>query len=252
MERFLSESSVPTAKVTMAAVSDYKPEIITELVNNYKIKVVSPAPIEGIEGSERYHADMGILHLGNKKFILDENNIDLSEKLKEIGAEIMLCKDITASRPALNVCIVGNRVLCNKTRTDAKLLEYFDDNEIRVIHTRQGYAKCSAAVINKNAVITSDMSIYKSCLAEKIDVLKVSCEGIKLDGYDYGFIGGCCGMIDAATLVFSGDIKKHRNYEDIKIFAKNYGVEVASAGKGDLYDIGGIIPILEKGEDYEK
>ena len=68
---------------------------------------------------------------------------------------------------------------------------------------------------------------------------------IQLDGYDYGFIGGCCGFIDKNTLVFSGNVKLHKNYEDIKAFAGNYKVDVVSLSNEMLYDIGGILPVKE-------
>ena len=44
----------------------------------------------------------------------------------------------------------------------------------RILHTNQSYAKCSSAVVGENAIITSDESIYRVCIENKIDVLKIS------------------------------------------------------------------------------
>ena len=134
----------------------------------------------------------------------------------------MICNTKTAYKPAL------------------KLLK-----EKIILHTNQRYAKCCCAVVGENALITSDNGIYKICLANKIDVLKISVGDILLDGYAYGFIGGCCGFISKNTLAFSGNVKLHKNYTDIRDFARNYHVELYSLTNGKLYDIGGILPIKE-------
>ena len=246
MEKFLTVPNLPETKVTMAAVSSPKPDVITELVNNYRIRTISPLPLDSISGSERYHADMSILHLGGSRFVIDDNNSELASKLGSMGAEIKLCSGIDAAFPLLNICILGKKAICDPSRVDKYVMDYFLREKIRIIKTRQRYSKCSTAVISENAVITTDNSICKLCRAENIDVLKVSCDGIRLDGYDHGFIGGTCGMVDAQTLVFCGDIKRHKDYYNIRSFAANHGISITSAGGGDLYDIGGILPVFEE------
>ena len=95
-------------------------------------------------------------------------------------------------------------------------------------------------------MITSDESIYRACKKNNIDVLKTVNEGIRLRGYDHGFIGGCCGLIARDILAFSGNIEAHKNYAEIKAFASDHGVSIASLGSFDLYDIGGILPLMER------
>ena len=82
-------------------------------------------------------------------------------------------------------------------------------------------------------------------LQNKIDVLQISAGDIELDGYAYGFIGGCCGFIDKSTLAFSGNISLHRDFADIRDFAGNYHIKLHSLTNGKLYDIGGILPVKE-------
>lgn len=69
---------------------------------------------------------------------------------------------------------------------------------------------------------------------------------IKLSGYSYGFIGGCCGFIDKSTLVFTGKIDSHTDSKKIKKFLDKYNVNALELTKNCLTDIGGIIPILEE------
>ena len=42
-----------------------------------------------------------------------------------------------------------------------------------------------------------------------------------------------------------GNVELHRDFENMRDFAKNYGVELYSLSNGQLYDIGGIIPVKE-------
>ena len=76
-----------------------------------------------------------------------------------------------------------------------------------------------------------------------IDVLKISAGHIMLDGYDYGFIGGCCGKISSGAIAFCGDLKTHPDSDNICGFLGNYGIKAVSLGSGQLYDTGGILPI---------
>lgn len=226
MERFLKKANLPEKRVSEVVMSDYKPEFKTEL-ERIGIEVIVPKVIQGIKGSERYHADMSFFHIGEDKFF----NAD------------MLDEEVTAEKPLLNICIFGDNVICNTKTAYKPALEIF--KEKRIIHTNQRYAKCCCAVIGENAVITSDNGISKVCLENKIDVLKISAGDILLDGYAYGFIGGCCGLISKNTLVFSGNVKLHRDFENIKDFARNYNVELCSLTNEKLYDIGGILPLKE-------
>ena len=226
MERWIKNANLPQNKVSEVIISDYKP-IFKEVLERMGIKVIVPKAIEGIKGAEKYHADMSVLHIGQDKFFYADS---LNEK-------------VTAQKPLLNICLFGNNVICNTKTSYKPALEMLKDKKI--MHTNQRYAKCSCAVVGENAIITSDEGIYRVCMENKIDVLKISVGDIQLDGYDYGFIGGCCGFVDKNTLVFSGNVKLHKNYEDIKAFAGNYNVDVVSLSGEMLYDIGGILPVKE-------
>lgn len=226
MERWIKNANLPQNKVSEVIISDYKP-IFKEVLEGMGINVTVPKVIEEIKGAEKYHADMSVLHIGEDKFFYADS---LNEK-------------VTAQKPLLNICLFGNNVICNTKTAYKPALELLRDKNI--IHTNQRYAKCSCAVIGENALITSDSGIYKICFENKIDVLQISSGHILLDGYEYGFIGGCCGFISKNTLAFTGDVKLHRDFENMRDFARNYGVELYSLTNEKLYDIGGIIPVKE-------
>ncbi|MBQ8135170.1 MAG: hypothetical protein IJ192_12325 [Clostridia bacterium] len=247
--RFLEKANLPQRNVSYVVMSDSKPEIMVELINNYHVSVITPEPLNDISGAEQYHADMCLCHLGGNSFSADSCNTDMIHLLKGFGAEVYSCDGISAKTPKLNVSFLGDKVICNTKKTDPTVIEYCNRNHIRLLHTNQSYAKCSTAIVSENAVITADSSIFRVCRENDIDVLKISHGHIALEGYDYGFIGGTCGLINKNTLVFSGNIGLHKDYENIKAFASNYNVDIISLGKEPLYDIGGILPITEQAEN---
>lgn len=246
---YVKNPNLPENKVSYVIMSDYKPEFIKEL-ESFEIKTIIPDKLDGILGAEAYHADMTVCHIGENKFITAKNNKTLTEKLCSINAEVTeSIEAVSGTYPkitSLNVCIFGNNLICNTKFTDKNIIDICRENKFHIFHTNQGYTKCSSVVISSNAIITADESIYKLCRENKIDVLKIFPGDIILDGYDYGFIGGTCGFIDKNTLAFSGNIKLHKNYYDIRNFAQNYGVDLLSLSNDKLCDIGGILPIIEK------
>lgn len=247
-EIFIKNPNLPQNKVSTVIISDYLSEAVNEL-NSYGVKTIISDKLSGINGAEAYHADMSVCHLGNSKFVVAKNNIELIKNLTDINTDIILSQaEISGRYPniaALNVCIIGQKLICNTKSADKSIVDFCQRNEYRILHTNQGYTKCSCAVISENAVITSDSSIYQLCRNNKIDVLKISAGDIELSGYDYGFIGGTCGLIDKDILVFSGNIKKHKDYNNIKSFAGNYGINLLSLSSKLLYDVGGILPVKE-------
>ncbi len=245
-DEFVLNANLPDRDVTAVVISDVKKDIIDELYNNYHIKALIPSPVLNISGQERFHADMGLLHFYRDNFFLSSDNIIMTEILKEKSAEIIHTKDVTASEPKLNVCILKNIIIMCKKTADASIADRCIENGFRIIEVSQKYVKCSTAVVAENAVITSDESIYRACRKNLIDVLRIPAGNILLDGYEYGFIGGCCGLLSDSILAFSGDIDKHPFHKEIRDFALNYGVYTASLGKNELYDIGGILPVRQK------
>ena len=76
-----------------------------------------------------------------------------------------------------------------------------------------------------------------------MDVLLIRQGYIELPGVDYGFIGGSSFKVNKNTLAFTGNIKLHPDYNNIKSFAHNHNVELLSLTENTMIDIGSIIPI---------
>ena len=113
----------------------------------------------------------------------------------------------------------------------------------KFVSVKQGYTRCSCAVISDRAVVTADRGLAAALTADGIDVLLIRPGHIRLGGYDTGFIGGCGGRIDSARYAFFGNIYSHPDGESIVSFAKAYGTEIVSLGEGELCDYGGLIKV---------
>ena len=100
-------------------------------------------------------------------------------------------------------------------------------------------------LLNNNALITDDESIYCSAQKNAIDSILINKSSVKLKGRDYGFIGGTCGMIGKNLLAFTGNLDTHIDAELIKSFLKKHSVDYIELNDGPLIDIGGIIPFSE-------
>ncbi len=194
---------------------------------------------------EQKHADMQILHINDKIFILNE----CTELAKKIPInKLVFCKQKAEKKYPENILLnflYLNGTLYGKlSAIDKNLSVYCVENNINTVNVNQGYTRCSTLVVNENAVITSDSSIEKALTENGVEVLSVSSGNIVLDGYNYGFIGGAGGNLDDNTIVFFGNIKNHPDYYHILNFCQKHNKKIISlCNQMPLTDIGGIVKI---------
>lgn len=251
---FIESPNLPKRKVKYVVCdSRVDPLVLTELkAMDIKVLTVSPSPDLQIPVSA--HPDMNLLHVGSGQFISSGSFFaDFNKQISVIGREIKDCEIFNNRRVTeelnreypydvlLNAVIIGEYIICNPKTVSKDVLEA--TNKI-IINVKQGYTKCSTAIVSEQAIITDDVTIYNS-VKNKIDVLLITHGDVELKGYDYGFIGGCSGKLSSDTLCFCGDLKKSKYCNDIISFCKNHGVECVSLSNGSLYDYGSLIPIIE-------
>ena len=235
--------NLPAGTVSHAVVSGEYPGCIAEL-EKCGVETLKTQFCRNILPQVGFHADMLFSYLGNGEFLIEETQDNLATDLKKLGftqiGSAVKLSDKYPSDIALNSCVIGDRIICGKTGVDP-LLKIGKS----VIETPQGYAKCSVCVVDDNSIITDDHSIKKACLKNNIDCLLVRKGDVELNGFDYGFIGGCCGKIDKDTLVFFGDLRTHSDFVSIKSFLSERNVYPLSISTGKLSDIGSLIPIAK-------
>ena len=248
---FIKKPNLPINAVSVVIASAQYSSRIDEL-SRMGVYVIKTPPTVNVIGAEKYHTDISMIHLGGNNIIAAKNNPYLTDILINFGFNVQLSdSEIAGGYPkctALNALALNKVLICRSKSLDLKLYDYCTKNNLRIIDVNQGYTRCSAAVVAEDAIITSDTGIYNACIENKIDALKIDTGYIEIDGYDYGFIGGTCGKLSKDILAFCGKVEYHKDFEKMKAFALNYGVRLLSLSNDILFDIGGILPVIEKNQ----
>ena len=234
---------------TLALIGTRAPKKIKNVLSAFGFEIFELEPDVRLPLPIRSHADTLIFTLEDKIFVSRayfEKNRAFFGELEKRGYIIVPCKcELGGEYPkdiAFNVATVGRYAFGRFDFVAQEIKRELVDRGYALIDVKQGYAKCSTAIIGDNAIITADSGIAKKTAALGIDVLKVSAaEGaIELEGYGYGFIGGACALFEN-TLYSCGNIELHPDYEAIKAFCYAHGVSLCSLTDGKLYDVGGIL-----------
>ena len=189
------------------------------------------------------HPDMSLHVISNDTLILEKDiDVDFINLLKNFNLNCILSDNsLKSNYPydiSLNALNLKNYFIHNLKFTDKKLLSFVTKKNL--IHVKQGYTKCSTAILNDNAIITSDKSIHKALLNTDIDVLLLPPGDINLPGLDYGFIGGTCGLFDKNTLVFYGSLDNYKYKNEVLNFLCKYKITPIYLSEGKLTDRGSI------------
>ncbi len=241
MSTFISHPNLPENRITLAAAGNF-PEIISAL-HSLGIRTISlESSILPSEVSR--HQDMLLCHTGeNRVFLSPEFSPEI---LRKEGFTVTTCEEIKNDYPRdvkLNVAVGNDFFIFNPKTADPTLINELKKSGRREIHTKQGYTKCSICFITENALITEDSSIFEALRDTEIDTLLISKGDIYLSDSHYGFFGGSTGKIDKDTLAVAGELKHHTDGGRIKAFCKSHGVEILELKKGQITDIGGILPL---------
>ncbi len=246
-ERFLINSNLPDDKVTtvFAYVDD---DALKRVFEKFGIKVISVKENSFLDASVSKHADILVNHVGQSAFLVDKHQIEFCSFIDDNGGKYILIDDIKSPYPndcLLNFADIGDYIICNKAILTENIVESLPNKKI--IDVKQGYSKCSVCICKHNTIITDDISIYNAVSQyDDIKSLLVEKGSVNILKYDYGFIGGCCGLVDKNILLFNGDLTTHSDFDKIINFLYDNGVKYIDIKGKPLTDIGSIIPIMEK------
>lgn len=256
MRKLLSTPLLPTKPVKTVLISGECKLVLNALNRNFGIDIIETVPNPDMETQISTHADCLFLQIDKKTVIVDKNNYNnivnyftsLTGEAKKIFKPDILIENVGSPYPydvKLNVRVIGNKILCHTLNMSDYINEYAQKNNINLIHTNQGYSACSTILLNNNALITDDESNYVSLKRNGIDCILINKGSVKLNGYNYGFIGGSCGMIDKNLIAFTGSLDSHSDAKLIKEFLSKHNIRYTELTNGPLIDIGGIIPLAE-------
>lgn len=245
---FLSQPNLPEKRVS-AVVVDYRtPQEIRAALAARQIRIIESCAVSALDESVRGHSDMMLVHIGGARFVCaPEAKAHFSRQLCGMGAQI-----ITGESPlgctypknaAYNIARFNRYAFHRLDITDAKLHSVLQCEGVQWIHTAQGYSKCNVCMISSDALITSDVSIARAARSVGIDTLQIEAGHIRLPGYDYGFIGGATGLIDAGVLAVAGSLRFHPDKASIAAFCHKHGVRLDCLTEQVPLDIGSILPI---------
>jgi len=239
---------VPRYKANLVIVDGRASQEIISNLKKQKLEVVLTCKCNELYEAISYHPDIVMHPINSNTLIVAPNVYDYySDALSQRGIKLIKGeKKLERNYPdniAYNVARVSSYALHSFKYTDEKLKFYLRKEGLQFIDVKQGYTKCSTAIINNNAIITSDPSIYKACTKLEVDVLFIRNGYIKLPGLDYGFIGGTTGLISEKKLLFSGKIDDHPDSKQIKYFLEKHDVLPIILSNEKIIDIGSIIPL---------
>ena len=246
-EVFLKNPNLPTSKVT-TVFANINDNALKNTFNNLAIKVVNVTQNELLDAPISLHADILANYVGNNTFLIDYRQNALSEFVERAGGTVKKINNIKSPYPnecLLNFADIGDYIICNKSILTQEIIDTLPNKQI--IDVKQGYSKCSICIVKHNTIITDDASIYKAVSQYKdIKFLFIQKGSVQIEKYYYGFIGGCCGLIDKDLLLFNGDLLTHTDFDKIKNFLYDNSIRYIDIKGKPLTDIGSIIPVMEK------
>ncbi len=249
-ERFLKSPNIPNGKVTtvFATIDD---NALKTLFDNLSVKVVNVIENTLLDTPVSRHADILANYVGKSIFLADKNQAELCKFIKNNGGKSIIIENIKSPYPddcLLNFADIGDYIICNKSILTKEIVDLLPNKQI--VDVKQGYSKCSVCIVKHNTIITDDISIYNAVSHyDNVKSLLIEKGSVHIDKYGYGFIGGCCGLIGKDLLLFNGDLSKHTDFDKIKSFLYDNGVNYIDIKGKTLTDIGSIIPIMEKDGD---
>lgn len=187
------------------------------------------------------HPDLSLFYFDDILYVEENISKYYFENLKDMEIKTVDISNFKNGEVALNISFNEKYFFHNEKFTPRIVFDNLIKNR-KYIKINQGYANCSM-ICFKDTIITSDVGIYETLLENNINVKLVSTEGILLNGYKNGFIGGTCGFVSKDKLLFYGDVTNYKDYDIIKSVADDENVELIFPKGEDFVDLGGIISI---------
>ena len=225
--------------MTYVLVAENFPEKDAEKLKKYGEVVRTKANKNVLKGLDT-HPDVLVHPLPNGDLVVDRDNLDYYKEIFKDKKIIPSHSSLSAKYPSdihLNAFAFKNIFIHNLKHTDQVILDHYKNCGYDLVNIKQGYAKCSCLVTH-DFVITSDGGIYES-LKDLIPIYKIDHGQIKLQNFNYGFIGGASGVL-GKKIFFTGDFSHHSSHEEILKIIKKYDYEIEILSKDPIEDFGSI------------
>lgn len=215
------------------------------ILENLNLNILKCPKYPNIYDAINGHPDIQIFISNNYAIVHNDMNKSFIDELLSLNINVIISENkLTNKYPgniSLNAVILKNYFIHNLRYSDKTIFQF--TNSKKLINVKQGYTKCSTAVLNDHAIITSDPSIYKTVKENNIDVLFIPPGDIELPGLNYGFIGGTCGIIDENKMAFFGNLKYYKYGQEVISFLKKHNITPIYLRDDKLIDRGSILRI---------
>lgn len=222
-------------------VSNCADEKFFELLEKENINYIKSLNNEKFNINYNDHVDLSVLKIDDDICIESSVYDYYSEHFSVFNLKKVDVSNFKNGEMVLNIAKNSKYFFHNEKFTTKEIFEKLKSNR-KYIKINQGYANCSM-ICFENHIITSDEGVYKTLKAEAINVELVTTDGIILNGYKNGFIGGTCGFVTDNILLFYGDVTKYRDYDIIKRIADEENVKILYPKDEDFVDLGGIVSL---------
>ena len=136
-----------------------------------------------------------------------------------------------------NAVVTNNFLIHNLLITEPEIKKLTGNR--KQIHVNQGYTRCNLLPLPGDIFITSDKGIFKTLTYEGIEVLYVNPNGILLESFPNGFIGGVCG-VKGNDVFIAGSLSRYNEGQKIKEFLSLHSLTPVELYEGPLFDCGSI------------
>lgn len=242
----MNSTFIPIKKAQIAIISGEAPEEMVTNLRNLGLEIIKTLPEKNLQREVAFHPDMVLFPMGVGE-ILTAPSVwcHYKRKLKDFG--IIVSKGHTDPKGnypediPYNAVTMENLLLHRLDMTDSKILDFARRKGLASVNVKQGYSKCSLALVDNRSGITSDRGIYNALGKKGYDILLIEPGNIELPGMEYGFIGGATGHISHDEMVITGRLEGHPDKDRIIGFIESKGIKIHFLSNCPIMDIGTII-----------
>ena len=178
-------------------------------------------------------------------FVLDSENIILAEEVYSYYKDKLPGKNLIKGsstskkypRDSIYNLLTFKDFYIHNDFTEENIERSLKERNFKHLFVKQGYSRCSIIPL-RESLITSDYGIYKA-IKDKVNIILLDNDKIELDGFDQGFIGGTCGLVQD-KLIFTGDISRHKSFDLIKKACDRENIKIIYP-EVPIVDIGSLI-----------
>ena len=194
------------------------------------------------------HTDMLITRIDNNLLINRDyasSHSELIEQIKAAAPNYNIILDNSAlgedypSDCIYNCLVTGNRIYARNVENDS-IASLAKETGRALKKIKQGYPACTTLMLDGKSAVTADLGMARVLSADGISVTLIENGDISLPPYEYGFIGGTCGIYDK-TVYFCGDVTLHRSFEKIRDAIEGADMRYVCLSGEKLLDLGGIL-----------